>query len=132
MAPSTSPDSAFELVCVMDNKNNNCDVDDDDGNYMKKSTANSEQRQQQEEDGGRRGARRTTTAFCLHDELMTHFCTFVKIFAIHHFKQRATSKRARGAGRRSGRGYQLEYYALPDESQWSQRLVIREGERVIN
>lgn len=57
---------------------------------MKKSTVNSAAKQQQH--GARATAAATPTtnqqqSLFLSRELMTHFCTFVKICAIHHFKQ---------------------------------------------
>lgn len=97
------PSRDSELVCAMDNKKNNnySNCRDDDALA---STWKSQQqivRPSRISNNNNNWRTTTTIAFCLHDELMTHFCTFVKIFAIHHFKQCAPLKQKGGQGPRA-------------------------------
>lgn len=100
MVPSTDS----ELVCAMDNKKNNKYSNCRDDDALASTWKSQQQIVRPSRISNNNNNWRTTTttiAFCLHDELMTHFCTFVKIFAIHHFKQCAPLKQKGGQGPRA-------------------------------
>lgn len=93
----------------MDNKKNNNCRDDVAGEYMRKSTANSEtklnkqQQQQQLRQQQLRGEQQQSRFVCTTNSWLI-FVTFVKIFAIHHFKQCTPLEQKGAKGRGQGQG----------------------------